>query len=200
MRVLYDYHTRSRNSSICQRSSYPYWGYGTGTTSYTRTRYFCEFCTQYPYPTRYLWECCKKFIHVPDTSGSSVRSSYPTRNFWELCSPVEPYLGYGYKPILCIQWWSTCRVRPRETIFRPNFSHERICSRWGPPLSALFARRAWPWSPLPTHLPTLSGAASAVLAPSPGKACCFRFFFQNNCSDLKCLFVLIDAYHSESKF
>ena len=37
----------------------------------------------------------------------------------------------------------------------------------------LFACRASPCSPLPT----LPGAASAVLASSPSEACCFRFFF-----------------------
>ena len=36
----------------------------------------------------------------------------------------------------------------------------------------LFARRASPCSPLPT----LAGAASAVLASSPGDGCCFCFF------------------------
>ena len=47
-------------------------------------------------------------------------------------------------------------------------------SRGGPPFGVLFARRGSACSPLPTLL----GAASAVLASSPGEACCFRFFFK----------------------
>ena len=50
-------------------------------------------------------------------------------------------------------------------------SHKRIRLRWGPPIGALFALRASPYSPLPT----LPVAASAVLVSSP-EACCFRFF------------------------
>ena len=57
----------------------------------------------------------------------------------------------------------------------------------------LFARRASPCSPLPT----LPRAASAVLASSPGDGCCFRIFYQNNCSDPKCLFVRINTCQSD---
>ena len=47
-------------------------------------------------------------------------------------------------------------------------------SRRGPPFGVLFARRTSPCSPLPT----LPGAASPVLASSPGDGCSFRFFVE----------------------
>ena len=50
-------------------------------------------------------------------------------------------------------------------------SRTRASSRRGPPFGVLFARRASPCSPLPT----LPGAASAVLASFDGKVGCFRF-------------------------
>ena len=36
-----------------------------------------------------------------------------------------------------------------------------------------------------------------MLASSPGDGCCFRIFYQNNCSDPKCLFVRINTCQSD---
>ena len=52
----------------------------------------------------------------------------------------------------------------------------------------LFARRASPCSPLPT----LPVAASVILASSPGKACCIRFF-------VKMTVPISSVYQSERK-
>ena len=50
-------------------------------------------------------------------------------------------------------------------------SRKRLSSRLGPSFGVVFARRASPCS----SFPTLPGAASAVVASSPGDGCCFRF-------------------------
>ena len=39
-----------------------------------------------------------------------------------------------------------------------------------------------------------------MLGSCPGKAYCFRFSLQNNCSDLNSLFVRIDTYQSEPSY
>ena len=51
-------------------------------------------------------------------------------------------------------------------------SRKRPRSRWGPPLSALIAGRALPFSPLPTP----QEPAETVLASSPYSGCFFHFF------------------------
>ena len=63
------------------------------------------------------------------------------------------------------------------------------------PFGVLFARRASNCSPLPT----LPGAASAVLASPPGAGCFFRFFIKSIlCYDPSHLFVFIpDTYQSD---
>ena len=75
-----------------------------------------------------------------------------------------------------------------KAFIRQVLSRKRASSRWGLPFGVLFARRASPCLPLPIP----PGTASAVLASSPGEACCYHFF-QINGSDLKCIFVRIDT-------
>ena len=72
-------------------------------------------------------------------------------------------------------------------------SRRHPSSRWGPPFGVMFVWRAWPFS----SLSTLPGAASAVLASSPGNGFGFRFFVK--ISKLL-LFVRIGTYQSRCMY
>jgi len=111
--------------------------------------------------------------------------------------------GDGYLPIcMCTTYNKYERFfaleRGRWGLLRAMTSYRTIWCMWCiinkymSPFGVVFARRASPCS----SLPTLPGAASAVLVSSPGGGRCFRFwsFFPKH------IFVRIDTYPSGSMY
>ena len=129
-------------------------------------------------------EFVRSALVITNMVGLSFNSSQ-FKSYW----PKTDWINWLAR-IICIDTFAMSSQQSRSQIQTSFSAAKRPSSTWDP-FGVVFARRASTCS----SLPTLPGAASAVLALSSlYEICCFRFLVKNTPS----LFPRIDTYQSHT--